>query len=57
MLQLEFPNLKKRYWGKHFWAIGYGGWSVGNITDELVIEYLEHHRSSSNGDEGNIILE
>ena len=56
-LQDEFPSLKKRYWGQHFWAIGYGGWSTGNITDEMVQEYLEHHRDPSNGDTGNIILE
>jgi putative transposase len=42
MLQREYPALKKRYWGKHFWAIGYGAWSVGDITDE---------------DDGKIILE
>lgn len=23
-LQMEFPELQKRYWGRHFWAIGYG---------------------------------
>ena len=56
-LQREFPALKKRYWGCHFWAIGYGAWSTGNITDEMVQEYLEHHRNPSNGDTGNIILE
>jgi putative transposase len=56
-LQDEFPSLKKRYWGRHFWAIGYGGWSTGNITVEMVQEYLEYHRNSSNGDTGNIILE
>ena len=43
-LQQEFPSLKKRYWGRHFWAIGYGCWSTGNITDKMVDEYLEHHR-------------
>ena len=56
-LQREFPELKKRYWGRHFWAIGYGAWSTGNVTDEMVQEYLEHHRTPSNGDTGNIILE
>ena len=56
-LQEEFPALKKRYWGRHFWAIGFGVWSTGNITEELVQEYLEHHRDPSNGDTGNIILE
>ena len=55
--QDEYPELKKRYWGRHFWAIGYGAWSTGNITDEMVQEYLEHHRDPSNGETGNIILE
>ena len=56
-LQQEYPELKKRYWGQHFWAIGYGCWSTGNITDEMVNEYLEHHRKPSSEDESNFILE
>ena len=50
LLQQEYPQLQKQYWGKHFWAIGYGAWSTGNITDELVEKYLEHHRSPGNTD-------
>ncbi len=57
MLQSEYPEVRKRYWGKHFWAIGYGVWSTGNITDDMVQEYLEHHRNPSNRDTNNIILE
>ena len=57
ILQSEFPEVQKRYWGKHFWAIGYGVWSTGNITDEMVQEYLEHHRNPSNRDTNNIILQ
>ena len=57
ILQLEFTHLRKRYWGKHFWAIGYGAWSTGNITEELVQQYLEHHRDPGNSDTGNMILE
>ena len=56
MLLSEYPALKTRYWGKHFWAIGYGAWSTGSITEEIVQDYLEHHRDSPNGDE-NFILE
>lgn len=56
-LQEEFPELGKRYWGRHFWAIGYGVWSTGNITDKMVEEYLNHHRNPSNADTDNIILE
>ena len=56
-LQEEYKDLSKRYWGRHFWAIGYGVWSTGNITDEMVQEYLEHHRKPGNIDTDNIILE
>ena len=31
LLQSESPELKKRYLGKHFWAIGYGAWTTGNV--------------------------
>ena len=57
LLQSEYPSLKKRYLGKHFWAIGYGAWSTGNITVGMVQDYLEHYRNPSNGDSGNMILE
>lgn len=56
-LQQEFPSLKKRYWGNHFWASGYGVWSSGNITDKMVNEYLEHHRRKDDNDNSDFILE
>jgi len=56
-LQQEFPELGKKYWGQHFWAIGYGCWSTGNITDEMVNEYLEHHRKKNDKDNSNFILD
>jgi putative transposase len=57
MLQKEYPELRKRYWGRHFWSIGYGAWSTGKITEEVVAEYLEHHRKPSNMDTDNFLLE
>src|SRR5690606_22814647 len=56
-LQQDFPVLKQKYWGRHFWGIGYGGWSTGNITDEMVNEYLEHHRRADAGEGSNFIIE
>ena len=56
-LQQEFPVLKQRYWGRHFWAIGYGCWSSGNITEDMINEYLEHHRRPEDGDSSNFIIE
>ena len=45
IIQKEYSVLSKRYWGKHFWAIGYGVWSSGNITDDIIQDYLKHHES------------
>ena len=56
-LQQEYPELKKRYWGRHFWAIGFGCWSSGNITNEMISHYLEHHRKADSIDTSNFILE
>jgi putative transposase len=52
----EFSELKKRYWGQHLWGIGYGAWSTGNITDEMIEQYLDHHKEDPNSDQ-NFILE
>ena len=56
-LQQEFPELGKKYWGQHFWAIGFGCWSTGNITDKMIDEYLEHHRKPTDEDDSNFIIE
>ena len=39
----EFTTLKKRYWGRHVWARGYFCATVGEMTEDMIKEYLEHH--------------
>lgn len=39
----EFPHLKKRYWGRRFWARGYFCVTAGELTKQMIEEYLEHH--------------
>lgn len=46
----EFPHLKKRYWGRHFWARGYFCVTAGELTKEMIQEYLEHHFEKSSTD-------
>jgi len=41
-IQQEYPSLKKRYWGKHLWAIGYFARTTGNVTDDIVKSYIEN---------------
>ncbi len=42
-VQREFPELKKRYWGRRFWGRGYFSSTAGAITDETVLQYLDSH--------------
>ncbi len=37
----EFGELRKVYWGRHLWARGYFVASSGNVTDEIIAEYIE----------------
>lgn len=39
----EHPHLKKRYWGRHFWARGYFCVTAGELTGQMIEEYLAHH--------------
>jgi len=33
--------LSKIFWGRHLWARGYFVATSGNVTDEIVMEYIE----------------
>ncbi len=39
----EYLHLKKRYWGRHFWARGYFCATVGQVKKEMIEQYLENH--------------
>lgn len=38
---MEYKELNKQFWGHHLWARGYFAASSGNVTDEVIIEYIE----------------
>ena len=42
-IQREFPELRKRYWGQRFWARGFFSTTSGNVTDAVILQYLELH--------------
>ena len=54
-VQQEFPDLKKRYWGKHFWGRGYFSSTSGNVTDEIINEYINNHVDAHKSDNANNI--
>ena len=39
-LLMEFPHLQKSFWSRHLWARGYFVANIGNVTDEVIMEYI-----------------
>ncbi len=44
LLQEEFKELKKKYWGQHLWAPGYFCRTVGTVTEEIIREYIKNQK-------------
>ena len=53
-VQMEFPDLRKRYWGQHLWARGYWVASSGNVTDEVWAEYIKNQTPPEPDDDFNV---
>ena len=49
-IMLEFPHIKKHYWGQHMWARGYFCCSTGNVTDEIIAEYIANQQDGRDDD-------
>ena len=39
-LMMEFSHIQKAFWGRHLWSRGYFVASSGNVTDEVIQEYI-----------------
>ncbi|MFV0346272.1 MAG: IS200/IS605 family transposase [Bacteroidales bacterium] len=46
-LMMEVKQLSKTFWGRHLWARGYFVATSGNITDEVIIEYIKNQEDSN----------
>lgn len=51
-VMMEFQHIQKRYWGRHMWARGYFVASSGNVTDEVIMDYIRHQDGTEPGDGG-----
>ena len=36
----EYKELDRQFWGRHMWGRGYFVASSGNVTDEVIMEYI-----------------
>lgn len=48
LLQEQFPELKKKYWGQHLWGRGYFCATVGSVTEETICRYIEAQGTTGN---------
>lgn len=55
-LMMEFRHLKKEFWGRHLWARDYFACTTGNVTDEVVREYIEN-KEVERGQDGDFRVE
>jgi len=53
----EFGELKRQYWGGHLWARGYFAVSTGNVTDEIIQQYIESHKDFPTDDDGHFHID
>jgi putative transposase len=40
-MMMEFKALNRIFWGRHIWARGYFVATSGNVTDEIIMKYIE----------------
>jgi len=38
---MEYKSLSRAFWGRYMWARGYFVVSSGNVTDEVIMQYIE----------------
>lgn len=50
-LMQENKQISKMFWGRHIWARGYFVATSGNITDEVIVEYIKNQEDNENGNE------
>jgi putative transposase len=50
-LMQENKQLSKQFWGRHLWARGYFVATSGNITDEVILEYIKNQDNEDKGNE------
>ncbi|TEB08966.1 Transposase IS200 like protein [Pelotomaculum sp. FP] len=55
-LLMEYKELNKQFWGQHLWARGYFAASSGNVTDEIIMEYIKNQDIEENQKPDNFTL-
>ena len=46
----DFKTLQQQFWGRHLCARGYFVASSGNVTDEVILEYIKNQDKEGTDD-------
>jgi len=47
----DYRKLRKEFWGRHLWARGYFVATTGNVSDEMVAQYIENQDVEAQDDD------
>jgi len=50
-MMMEYKELNRAFWGRHMWARGYFAASSGNVTDDVIMKYIEQQGQESPDDD------
>jgi len=57
VLLQEYPHLRKKFWGRHFWARGYLAVTTGTLTDEMVQKYIAEQEGEPVVDDSRFVID
>jgi putative transposase len=52
----EYRRLAKKFWGRHLWARGYFSASSGNVTNEVIMQYIAMQDLEEHANDGDFTL-
>ena len=56
-LMIEYKRLSKQFYGRHLWARGYFAVSSGNVTDEVIAEYIAQQNKFERDQDGDFSID
>ena len=57
VLLQEYPHLRKKFWGRHFWARGFLAVTTGTLTDEMVQKYIAEQEGEPVVDDSRFVID
>jgi putative transposase len=51
---IENKSLSQMFWGRHLWGRGYFVATSGNITDEVIMDYINNQEDIENAEDFSI---